>query len=253
MIRALAAICVGLAVVVAAAPEGHAADRQGRGVLRVLFIGNSYTRFNDLPRMVEEISRSAPVGPTLDTSRETRGGYDLRGHWRRRAVRQRIERGRYHAVVIQGHSMAAIRDPQGFVEYVRLFAQHVTAAGARPILFQTWARHPRSRVYDRYQLGDPSEMLARIDATYAEVARTLHLPVAPVGRAWERASAELPDVQLHRRDGTHPALAGSYLAACVIYGTISGRDPRHTTWRPWPISRSQAARIRAVAAESLGL
>lgn len=250
MIRALAAICAGLAVALVA-PQGRAADRARHGILRVLFIGNSYTRFNDLPRMVEELSRSAPVGPILDTSRETRGGYDLRGHWRRRSVRQRIGRGRYDVVVIQGHSMAAIRDPGGFAEYVRRFAEHATASGARPILFQTWARHPRSRDYDRYRLSDPSEMLARIDALYGEIARRLRVPVAPVGRAWARASAELPNVELHRRDGTHPALAGSYLAACVIYGTISGRDPRLATWSPWRMPRAQAARIRTIAAESL--
>jgi hypothetical protein len=250
VIRTLAAICVA-GVIAGGAAEGRAVDRDPRAVLQVLFIGNSYTRFNDLPRMVEQLSRSVPSGPALDTSRETRGGYDLRGHWRRRSVRQRIESGRFDAVVIQGHSLAPIRDPMQFVEYVRRFSNHVSASGARPILFQTWARHPQSRVFERYALTDAREMTARVDALYAEIARSLHVPVAPVGRAWEHASEALPDVRLHRSDGTHPAVAGTYLAACVIYGTIAGRDPRAATWRPWRMSRRQAARIRAVAAESL--
>ncbi len=249
MIRALAVICA--AGVITSAPSGRAADRDPRDVMRVLFIGNSYTRFNDLPRMVEELSRSAPRGPALDTSRETHGGYDLRGHWRQRRVRERIESGRFDAVVLQGHSLAAIREPEVFAEYVRRFSDMVSAAGARPILCQTWARHPRSRVYERYSLEDPSEMIARIDALYAEIARSLRVPVAPVGRAWERASEAIPDVRLHRSDGTHPALAGSYLAACVIYGTITSRDPREATWRPWQLSRRRAERIRRVAAETL--
>lgn len=251
MIRALAAICVGLAVVVAAAPEGHAADRQGRGVLRVLFIGNSYTRFNDLPHMVEAISASAPGGPLLRTSRETRGGYDLRGHWRQERVRQRIATGRFHAVVIQGHSLAPLTDPAQMADYAGRFARHAQAAGSRLFLFQTWARHRESRVYQRLGIAGPDAMLDRIDAVYGEVGRELGVVVAPVGRAWSRGAVEAPDVELHRRDGTHPALAGTYLSACVVFGTLTGLDPRHTSYVPWRLPPSQAARLREVAARSL--
>ncbi len=251
VVRALAAICA-VAAIAAGTPRGRAADRDPRDLLRVLFVGNSYTRFNDLPGMVEVLSRSVRGGLPLETSRETHMGYDLRNHWRQRRVRERIESGRYDAVVIQGHSLAAIRDPDGFVEHVRLFAEHADAAGVRTILFQTWARHPRSPVYDRYAVEDPRDMLARIDAVYSGIAHALRVPVAPVGRAWELASEALPNVRLHRRDGTHPDVPGTYLAACVLYGTITGRDPREATWRPSRIPRRQGERIREVAARTLG-
>jgi hypothetical protein len=248
-IPALALLCASVALVFPGG--GRASDLDARETMRVLFVGNSYTRFNDLPRMVGELSRSTPAGPRLQTSRETQGGYDLRRHWNRRRVRQRIERGRFDAVVIQGHSLAPIRQQDRTSEYARRFSQHVQASGARMILFQTWARHPRSRVYRRYGLRGPGEMLDRIDAFYRDISRELSVPVAPVGRAWQRAADELPDASLHRRDGTHPALAGSYLSACVVYGTLTGRDPRQATWHPWRMPPAQAARIRAIAAQSL--
>lgn len=250
MIRALAVVCA-LAAVAAGTSEGRAADRDPRDLVRVLFVGNSYTRFNDLPGMVEVLGRSVRGGPALETSRETHMGYDLRNHWRHRRVRDRIESGRFDTVVIQGHSLAALRDPDGLVEHVRLFAEHADAAGVRTILFQTWARHPRSPVYRRYPVEDPRDMLARIDAVYSGVARALRVPVAPVGRAWALANEALPNVRLHRRDGTHPDVPGTYLAACVLYGTITGRDPREATWRPSRIPRQQAERIREVAARTL--
>ena len=35
----------------------------------------------------------------------------------------------------------------------------------------------------------------------------------------------LVGVGLHPADGVHPSLAGSYLTACVIYATLTGRSP----------------------------
>jgi uncharacterized protein DUF4886 len=238
-------------VISALLPEGgRAIDRSLGGPQRVLFVGNSYTRFNDLPGMVRELSLSVRGGPPLFTRSETHGGYDLRRHWNRRRVRSRIANGRFDWVVLQDHSTSPLREPQTLREYVRRFSSRVTSAGGRLVLFSTWARHPRSRFYQRVP-SDARAMQERVDAVYGEIARELDVGVAPVGRAWLRASAELPHTTLHRRDGTHPALAGTYLSACVIYGTLTGRDPREARWRHHRLTPQAAARIRAIASESL--
>ncbi len=247
--RALGGIGL-IGVLVAGAPlEGRATDRATR---RVLFVGNSYTRFNDLPGMVEELSRSTARGPLLVTRREARGGFNLRMHWRNRRLRQLIEARRFDVVVLQDHSLSPIDAPEEMSEYARRFSRHVSDAGARTILFQTWARAPRSRDYRRLALEGHDDMLARIDAFYAALGDELHVSVAPVGHAWRQAMHALPRLTLHRPDGTHPAVPGSYLAACVLYGTLTGRDPREPTWQPWRLSPREGARIRAVAAASLG-
>lgn len=244
----LAAVALGLFALLSSTPTGYATDRVTR---RVLFIGNSYTRFNNLPRMVEQLSRSAPSGAILTTVREARAGFNLRRHWQDRGLRARIRRGRFDAIVLQGHSLAPFRAPDRATEYSRRFSEHASEAGTRVILFETWARHPRSRTYRRLGVETPDEMLAEINTFYRDLASELRVPVAPVGRAWERALEALPQVELHRRDGTHPAPAGTYLAACVLYGTLTGVDPREATWRPWPMQREQAERIREIAAETL--
>lgn len=229
-------------------PAPSAADE----TLRVLFIGNSYTRYNDLPRQVESIAESVPEGPRIVAHRETHGGYDLRGHWRQRRVRRRIERGRWDAVVIQPHSLSPISRREELTEYARRFQAHAHAAGARLVLFETWARHPESRAYDRFEeLEDPQQMHARLAGVYRELGAELGAVVAPVGRAWMRALSERPTLRLHRSDGTHPALPGTYLSACVVYGTLTGRDPRAARWRPYRLPRHTADEIRAIAAQSL--
>jgi hypothetical protein len=238
-------------VLLGATKLGRAVDRDARATLRVLFIGNSYTRFNNLPRLVASLSESVAQGPIVRAKRETHGGFNLRRHWRRRRVRDRIARGGFDAIVIQGHSLSPIRDPGEMAEYARRFSQRARAVGARLILFETWARAPRSRVYRRYELAGPAEMLARVDSVYAQLGHDLGASVSPVGRAFARAADEASGVRLRRRDRTHPTLAGSYLAACVLYGTLTGNDPREASYVPWPLSQASASTLRAIAAETL--
>jgi len=49
--------------------------------------------------------------------------------------------------------------------------------------------------------------------------------VAPAGLAWGEALRRDPSLDLWAGDGQHPARLGSYLAACVFYAMLSGREP----------------------------
>ena len=76
------------------------------------------------------------------------------------------------------------------------------------------------------------------DAYYGEFSREGHLPgVAPAGDAWLRAIAsgiavanpyapESGKLDLWAVDNNHPSAWGAYLNACVIFQTVTGRDPR---------------------------
>lgn len=226
-------------------------NAQEQPLERVLFVGNSYTRFNDLPRLVARVARSDPGGPRLRTGVETAPGRSLRGHWEHRRSRNRIASGRWDAVVLQERSLNAIEAPDEMFEYGRLLSERAQASGARVILFETWARQGQSQVYEESAVRDPEQMLSRVEAAYAELGRRLDVPVSPVGRAWLRAVEEMPQTRLHRPDGTHPAIAGSYLSACVLYGTLSGRDPRRAGYRPRSMREVRARAIRELAARVL--
>lgn len=218
--------------------------------MRVLFVGNSYTRFNDLPRMVRRVSESVPDARPIRASRVTHPGFSLRRHWRHERLRRRIARESYEAIVLQGRSTSPLEAPDELREYANRFAAHAETHGARVVLFETWPRREGHFLYRRSELvDDPAQMLERIEDVYVPLGQELDAPVAPVGRAWLTARRELPSTSLHRRDGTHPTIAGTYLAACVLYGTLSGRDPREIEYRHWRVGRRTAARMRELAAE----
>lgn len=246
-----------LGAALAAPTAGYAdADHGDRAadapVVDVLFIGNSYTRYNDLPKMVRNIARSVDSGPRIRTRRLTHGGFDLRRHWRRPEVRQTLRDRRWDCVVLQDHSLSPLNHPDRVSAYARRFRRALMEP-TRVILFQPWARQRQSRVYrsDRVDVRSPEEWESRVHRVLRSLADELRVDLAPVGRAWRRARYRHPEVALHRRDGTHPDVPGTYLSALVIYGTVSRKDPRRVTWRPYPLRTQQAMTLRDIASETL--
>jgi hypothetical protein len=218
--------------------------------LRVLMIGNSYTRFNLLHKMLQRVAEAS--GRRVHVDIEARGGYSLRQHLKHGTALARIRNGRYTHVVLQGHSMSAVDHPDQLAEDAQRFHAAITAAGAQTVLYQTWARRPNASIYrNHHQLRSFADMALLVDTTYSGIARRLGAELAPVGGAFQQALQHDPSVPLWGSDGSHPTLAGSYMAACVLYGAITGTDPRQTSYVPWTLDSSLANKLRTVAATSL--
>ena len=52
---------------------------------------------------------------------------------------------------------------------------------------------------------------------------------------------------LYSRDGSHPSLEGSYLAACVLYSTMTERDPRQVMFAPNGMETDKQRQLQTVA------
>lgn len=220
--------------------------------LRVLIVGNSYTRFNLLPHLLARLSAAVPGGPRLLVDAEARSGFSLRMHLRAGQVLPRIRNGHYDAVVLQAHSLSAVDHPAELVQDAERFKRAIDAAGARTVLYETWPRHPSARLYRRHPLVHSFEQMAgRVDATYADLALHLGAQLAPIGSAFERALATEPALVLWGPDGSHPTLAGSFLAACVLYGAIASEDPRASSYVPPTMCQDRAELIEALAEATL--
>ena len=180
----------------------------------VFFIGNSYTYYNDLPGMVAELAAAADPPLTLEVSSETQPGYSLDIHWRNQQSRSFLGNRTWDVVILQEQSQAPLRKKDRMLEHSRLFAETVRARGGRVVLYMTWAPERRPAVIEG------------LAAAYEEVGTAIGAEVAPVGRAWQKVRAERPDIVLYRPDGSHPDVAGTYLAACVLLAEIHGLDPR---------------------------
>ncbi len=206
------------------------------GATSILFIGNSYTYYHELPQILAELAAGTRV---IQTERETAGGQTLQWHYGDGAGKGpvAIARKKWDFVVLQEHSMRPLKEPETFVRYAVLLDQLVDAAGAQTIFYETWARKATPELQPQYDEG------------YGQVARVTHARLAPVGAAWARVRAERPDIELFDADGSHPTYAGSYLGACVFYGLILGQSPEGTP--ALKVSADVAAYLQRTAWQTL--
>ena len=197
--------------------------------MKVLFIGNSFTARNDMPGLVARMADSR--GARLDHALVSVGGASLRAHWNKGDALAAIRRERADHVVLQEQSTLPVKNARRMHENVRLFVPEIEASGARPILYLTWARR------------NAPEAQAAITEAYTSIAGELGCVVAPVGIAWEAFLRTHDRPVLHDRDGSHPTLAGSYLAACVFFGVLFGESP---IGLPPPAAEVTVAEARAI-------
>ena len=201
--------------------------------MRVLFIGNSFTARNDLPGLVARLA--AAGGHKLDHQLISAGGASLRMHWNRGEAARVIRETPLDVVVLQEQSTLPIKNARRFHENVGLFHQTIAERGARTALYLTWARR-----------SAPESQRALTEA-YEAIGRELSATVIPAGIAWERVLQEHPGIVLHDPDGSHPSLAGSYLAACVFYATLFGENPEGLDGGPGELPSADAALLQAAA------
>jgi hypothetical protein len=70
-----------------------------------------------------------------------------------------------------------------------------------------------------------SYALADVIQNYRAAAVAAKTGLFPAGLAWSRCLASAPKIRLYGPDGFHPAPAGTYLAALVVYSGLVGRVP----------------------------
>ncbi len=203
--------------------------------LKVLFIGNSYTFFNELPKMISLMSRGAKRKVIYEMIAP--GGCTLQKHWENKKTLEKIQKGKWDYVVLQEQSMMPIVGPRVTLKYAKLLGAEIKKVGATPMFFLTWARQNKP------------ETQAALNKTYLEAAAATDGVVAPVGIAWASALKQIPGLKLHTDDKSHPNAAGSYLAACIFYTSLFKASPINLT-RPNQVPIGVATRLQKVALET---
>ena len=183
-----------------------------RVAVRILFIGNSLTYTNDLPRTLADLARSA--GDTITVSAVAAPDFALVDHLRDGGATRAIAQGGWtHVVLQQGPSSTPV-NRDSLIVVTKLFAEQIRAAGALPALYSVWPalenRATFARAIESYRLASQS-----VDGLYL-----------PVAAAWQRVLDVDAAIPLYAADDLHPAPLGTYLAALVLYERIIGRDAR---------------------------
>ena len=200
--------------------------------------------------MLEEMLRNA--GSPSNTSAYTTGGHTLANHWSNvntssSAQNLSLATGVWDTVVLQDQSQIPgftrsnsdwIASKNGSID----LADRVDTEGGSTMLMMTWGRRS----------GDPTNptlfsnytvMQDRLEEGYIDFRDNISsqtsadIYIAPVGLAFKHihdsiiATGGNPQSPtstfygLYSTDGSHPSTSGSYLAACVLFSSLTGDSP----------------------------
>ena len=191
--------------------------------MHVLFIGNSFIYFHNMPGVLEAISKSS-TGPRVVTEMIASGGARLEENWREGQALSAIRKGGWDYVVLNEQSalgdllivnqQVQIPDPAHFWKYAKLFDEEIRKVGAKTVILMTWKDKEA-----------PIRSQQALDFAFVQFARSSDALAAPVSLAWKRIRENEPGINLYFKDDHHPSAEGSYLMACVLYATLTRLSP----------------------------
>lgn len=224
----------------------------GANEKKLLIIGNSYTFCNDLPRLLQAMADAD--GTPLEVDSYTAGAMSLRGFLdspQHAAGRRKLENGDYNYLLLQDQSQTPAYNPDETLNSVRRWCEIARRHKTKTILFLTWAHATEADGKIKLQTA----MQDDTSLTYCKAAIANKARVAPVGEAWRRWYIKHPGDPLHVKDMSHPTPEGTYLAACVIYSTLTGKKatgiPVRLKGYPLRIPASRARELQKTAATTL--
>jgi hypothetical protein len=193
--------------------------------LRVLFVGNSLTYVNNLPRLLHAMAASQPGRPAITTMTYAAPGGTVAERWADGHAAAALRDGHWDVLVLQerGGLLACLVDSERRQESEcraserahRDFAELAGSRGSRVLLLATW--------------GPDGDWQRRLDEAIRKLSGKLRsggadVAVVPAGstlRAWARRQpADAPAFP----DGVHPGLPASLVMAAQLYRAVAGED-----------------------------
>jgi hypothetical protein len=189
--------------------------QEKKDTVRVLLVGNSYIYYNNLAQMIGLITDS--LDTKIICKKSTIGAATLGQHWnseRGLKTKKIIANNKFDIVVIQDNSMWPLEHKDSLLLYGNLFCQYIRANGAKPYLYNTWAREKTPQTQ------------SKINEAYSELAKAQSAVNVEVGSSFELARKTIPTMNLFHPDGSHPSAAGTFLIALSFIKKITGTLPK---------------------------
>ena len=172
--------------------------------MKVLFVGNSHTYFNDMPRLFADFVE-ATTGEKTDVVMLAFPGRELAWHIDEYfSLRFNLMYGGFDFCVIQqaAHPYPPVADT---LNGYRTISRLCEKCKVKPVVSMTWA-----------QREHPENQQIMID-TCRSAADENNALLAPVGAAWREINRSRPDVDLYHVDGAHAGPYGDFLIAAALW------------------------------------
>lgn len=208
--------------------------------ITLLFMGNSHTLVNDVPGMVTAMMRAGIPGKTVAEA-VAPGSMFLEERLHHVVTVNLMRSQDWSFVILQAQQYSSSGQFTYSTEEAKELVRISRQANAIPIMFPEWPR----RGFDETD---------RIFDLHVSIAQATPACVAPIPQSFDLALSRHPALTLHASDGNHSAPAGAFLAALVMYATMSGRSPADLpNFSQFAVNAATQTELRGIAAETVQL
>jgi len=198
--------------------------------MNILFIGNSYTYYNDMPALFSQLANSN--GKAVTVRSITKGGRRLEQYTDSSdAVTKDLDsllaEETFDVCFMQEQSVLPAANYDAFVAGLDCVVGKVKSKADRLILYATWGRQDGSSVLTDHNWTTETMNQALSDA-YGNAAKLYGAQVSPAGNNFLYVTQNNPQINLYHEDHSHPSYSGSCLAALTHYYTVFGEFPNKT-------------------------
>ena len=187
--------------------SANAFAQEGKEVIKVLFVGNSFTFYYNLPQVVEAMSESSE-STQIEARHSLVSGSTLLDHLNQDKGTKTIEilnTQSFDYVVINHHSLAALDGADTFFQTSKKMVDLIRSKNASPIFMMTWG-------YKSNPL-----MIDSISKAYNAMGSQLDVDIVPCGLLFSEARKLRPDLTLFDDDDKHPSKNATYLNGLAFY------------------------------------
>ena len=119
------------------------------------------------------------------------------------------------AVIMMDCSLCPINDERkdSFYNYVKKHSETIRSKGIEPILFMSWP------------YKNKPEMQQQLEKEFFKASKLNNLRMVPAGQAFLYVNKNFSNINLYTEDLRHPSKEGTYLAALMIFTTLSKKSP----------------------------
>lgn len=195
--------------------------------MNVLFVGNSYTHMNNMPKIFEKIAQSRGVKINVEMSAKSNHSFKM--HSERQELFDKINSKKWDYVILQGFSRELAQVPEyidtASVPYIGALLDSIYAKNActNVLFYMTWGY--KNGYEEQEELNTNESMSDSVRLGYEYVSDLFGIPMVPVGPVWRDFRTNNQEIELYDQDERHPSFEGSYLIACSFYSAIFKAPP----------------------------
>lgn len=180
--------------------------------MKVLFLGNSHTYYNDLPALFKKICKEC--GKDVEVSMLAQPGVTYEWHLTQYTdLRFALVHGGYDYMIMQQAAHEPCPSKEETLRDAGKIIEMAEAQGVKVIQTLPWAR------------VDIPEEFEKMKDIYYTLSDNYSVKLNPVGLVFEDIVKNHPDIRLHWFDGAHAGPYGSYANALCTYMTLFGVKP----------------------------